>query len=93
MAVASFLYTIRALGAPALHFFRTSAHQPMPAPRSQAQGLPRVRGFWDFGASPDVFSSHTCERKWETFRFFGTLNGHLAGLPASRVAGIRLIGT
>ena len=49
-------------------------------------GVPRVSGYWDLHRIPGRARSHTIERKWETFRLFGTLQGHLdahrhSGLP------------
>jgi hypothetical protein len=41
-------------------------------------GMPRVGSYWDFLRIAGRARSHTTERKWETFRLFGTLAGHLA---------------
>jgi transposase len=41
-------------------------------------GMPQVTRCWDLGRIPGRARSHTSERKWETFRLFGTLRGHLA---------------
>ena len=41
-------------------------------------GRPRVGRWWDYRRIPGRARSHTTERKWETFRLFGTLHGHLA---------------
>src|SRR5439155_23859965 len=41
-------------------------------------GRPRVGGWWDYRRIAGRARSHTTERKWETFRLFGTLQGHLA---------------
>jgi hypothetical protein len=41
-------------------------------------GMPRVGGYWDFQHIAGRARSHTSERKWETFRLFGTVHGHLA---------------
>lgn len=41
-------------------------------------GVPHVGGYWDFSHIPCRARSHTVDRKWETFRLHGTLNGHLA---------------
>ena len=35
-------------------------------------------GWWDYRRIAGRARSHTTERKWETFRLFGTLQGHLA---------------
>ena len=40
--------------------------------------MPRVGGWWDFRRIAGRARSHTTERKWETFRLFGSLGGHLA---------------
>ena len=50
-------------------------------------GVPRVTGYWDFRHIAGRARSHTTEHKWETFRLFGTLQGHLdahrhPGMPA-----------
>ena len=50
-------------------------------------GLPGVGGWWRHRRIVGRARSHTSERKWETFRLFGSLQGHLAshrhrGLPA-----------
>jgi len=41
-------------------------------------GMPRVGSYWDFLRIAGRARSHTTEHKWETFRLFGTLAGHLA---------------
>jgi hypothetical protein len=41
-------------------------------------GMPGVQGYWDFLRIAGRARSHTTDRKWETFRLFGTLEGHLA---------------
>jgi transposase len=41
-------------------------------------GMPRVGGWWSLRRIAGRARSHTSERKWETFRLFGTLRGHLA---------------
>lgn len=41
-------------------------------------GMPRVSTYWDYLRIAGRARSHTTERKWETFRLFGTLEGHLA---------------
>ena len=41
-------------------------------------GMPRVGGYWSLRRIAGRARSHTIERKWETFRLFGTLQGHLA---------------
>ncbi len=41
-------------------------------------GMPRVGSYWDFLRIAGRARSHTTERKWESFRIFGTLEGHLA---------------
>jgi len=40
--------------------------------------MPRVGSYWDFLRIAGRARSHTTEHKWETFRLFGTLAGHLA---------------
>ena len=40
-------------------------------------GAPRPGRWWDFQTIPGRARSHTTERKWETFRLAGTLQGHL----------------
>ena len=40
-------------------------------------GVPGVTGYWDLRRIPGRARSHTTDRKWETFRLFGTLQGHL----------------
>src|SRR5712691_11021548 len=35
-------------------------------------GMPRAGGWWDYRRIPGRARSHTVERKWETFRLFGT---------------------
>ncbi len=40
-------------------------------------GAPHPGGWWDFRTIPGRARSHTTERKWETFRLAGTLQGHL----------------
>jgi hypothetical protein len=42
------------------------------------QGLLRVGRFHDFTRLPGRARSHTTEKKWETFRLHGTLDGHRA---------------
>src|SRR5262249_13287349 len=41
-------------------------------------GMPRVGSYWNFLRIAGRARSHTTEHKWETFRIFGTLAGHLA---------------
>ncbi len=50
-------------------------------------GAPRPGRWWDFQTLPGRARSHTTQRKWETFRLVGTLQGHLdrygaSGLPS-----------
>jgi hypothetical protein len=40
-------------------------------------GRPKVGTWWDYTRIPGRARSHTTERKWETFRLHGTLDGHL----------------
>src|SRR5262249_36142295 len=40
-------------------------------------GRPRMGGVWDYRRIPGRARSHTVARKWETFRLFGSLSGHL----------------
>jgi hypothetical protein len=42
------------------------------------QGAPRVGAWFDFQRLPGRARSHTKDRKWETFRLHGTLDGHRA---------------
>jgi hypothetical protein len=51
-------------------------------------GRPKTGSWWDYTRIPGRARSHTTARKWETFRFHGTLAGHLdayrhGGLDAS----------
>jgi hypothetical protein len=41
-------------------------------------GRPKTGRWWDYTRIPGRARSHTTERKWETFRLHGTLDGHLA---------------
>jgi len=41
-------------------------------------GMPRVGSYWNFLRIAGRAGSHTTDHKWETFRIFGTLAGHLA---------------
>src|SRR5262249_32000838 len=41
-------------------------------------GMPGVGSYWNFLRLAGRARSHTTEHKWETFRIFGTLAGHLA---------------
>src|SRR5262245_62118665 len=41
-------------------------------------GMPRLGSYWNFRRLAGRARSHTTEHKWETFRIFGTLAGHLA---------------
>lgn len=45
--------------------------------RGRRSGMPRV-GYWNLRRIAGRARSHTTERKWETFRLFGSLQGHLA---------------
>jgi hypothetical protein len=40
-------------------------------------GRPKTGTWWDYTRVPGRARSHTSERKWETFRLHGTLDGHL----------------
>jgi hypothetical protein len=40
-------------------------------------GRPKTGTWWDHTRIPGRARSHTTERKWETFRLHGTLDGHL----------------
>jgi hypothetical protein len=40
-------------------------------------GRPKTGTWWDYTRIPGRTRSHTTERKWETFRLHGTLDGHL----------------
>ena len=46
--------------------------------RGKRHGTPRVGRWYDFTRLPGRARSHTKERKWETFRLHGTLDGHRA---------------
>jgi transposase len=50
------------------HLFRDAS--------GKTQGMPRVGRWYDFVRLPGRARSHTTERKWETFRLHGTLDGH-----------------
>ncbi len=43
----------------------------------QRAGAPHPGRWWDFQTIPGRARSHTAQRKWETFRLVGTLQGHL----------------
>ncbi|HET6346781.1 MAG TPA: hypothetical protein VFH51_17740, partial [Myxococcota bacterium] len=54
--------------------------------KGRRSGIPQVGRYWEFLRIPGRARSHTSKHKWETFRLFGTLEGHLAayrhpGLP------------
>ena len=60
-------------------------------------GMPRVGSYWDYLRIAGRARSHTTERKWETFRLFGTLEGHLAAyrhpeLPAQITSPLQAAG-
>jgi hypothetical protein len=46
--------------------------------QGKRSGMPRVGSYWGFLRIAGRARSHTTEHKWETFRLFGTLQGHLA---------------
>ena len=46
--------------------------------RGERHGMPRIGGWFDFARIPGRARSHTTERKWETFRLHGSLDGHRA---------------
>ncbi|HET9988615.1 MAG TPA: hypothetical protein VFQ65_08840, partial [Kofleriaceae bacterium] len=46
--------------------------------RGNRHGLVRIGRYYDFTRLPGRARSHTTERKWETFRLHGTLDGHRA---------------
>jgi hypothetical protein len=46
--------------------------------RGNRHGLLRIGRYFDFTRLPGRARSHTTERKWETFRIHGTLDGHRA---------------
>jgi hypothetical protein len=41
-------------------------------------GPPRIGRYWDYRRIAGRARSHSSEHKWETFRLFGSLDGHLA---------------
>ena len=52
------------------HLFRDAS--------GKRHGAPRVGRWYDFTRLPGRARSHTKDRKWETFRLHGTLDGHRA---------------
>src|SRR5262245_5249864 len=46
--------------------------------RGRRSGMPRVSAWWSLRRIAGRARSHTSERKWETFRLFGSLQGHLS---------------
>ncbi len=51
--------------------------------RGERHGMPRIGGWFDFARIPGRARSHTTERKWETFRLHGSLEGHRAAYARS----------
>ncbi|MDB4960362.1 MAG: hypothetical protein JWP01_361 [Myxococcales bacterium] len=51
--------------------------------RGERHGMPRIGGWFDFARIPGRARSHTTERKWETFRLHGSLDGHRAAYARS----------
>jgi hypothetical protein len=59
--------------------FETSVARHLFADASgRRHGRPKTGTWWDYTRIPGRARSHTIERKWETFRLHGTLDGHLA---------------
>ncbi|GAA0964420.1 hypothetical protein GCM10009555_001570 [Acrocarpospora macrocephala] len=52
-------------------------------------GRPKIGSWWAFTRIPGRARSHTQERKWETFRLAGTLQGHLDAYAAPGIPGAR----
>jgi hypothetical protein len=48
-------------------------------------GRPKTGRWWDHTRIPGRARSHTTDRKWETFRLHGTLDGHLAAYRHPRL--------
>ena len=48
----------------------------------KTQGVPRPTAWYDFTRIPGRARSHTTERKWETYRLCGTLDGHRVAYTA-----------
>jgi hypothetical protein len=58
--------------------FETSVSRHLFADASgRRHGRPKTGTWWDYTRIPGRARSHTIERKWETFRLHGTLDGHL----------------
>ena len=57
-----------------------------PDVRGHRQGKPGVGRWFDFSRIPGRARSHTTDRKWETFRLHGTLDGHRAAYRGRNAA-------
>jgi len=51
--------------------------------RGARHGMPKIGGWFDFARIPGRARSHTTDRKWETFRLHGSLDGHRAAYARS----------